>query len=341
MKYSVLYACNEDYASFAGVSIHSLLSANRDAAEINIYLVTDNVCAKTIEKLQKEVSSFGQGRHLLIVDAAPYIREMQAGIIPMYRGSYAANLRLFFERFIQPDCERLLYLDCDTVVAGSLSGLFLTDFGEAPAAAVQESITGTYPRLIGFSSGDPYFNSGVFFIHVPNWKKQHCTEKLIGMMNTPEIRYMNPDQDLLNILLKGSILWLPPRYNFQPAHLAYPDKAYFRTYGKKCYYSREEIVFSRENPVIYHTYRFCGQFPWHKNSVHPAREIWLKNKEESVFSDCLPVPNTGVAFALERALYRVLPRGVFLRIFAMAQRWQFRAFRKRAQREWQTKEKKR
>ena len=118
MKYSVLYACNEAYSPFAGVSIHSLLSSNRDAEEIDIYLVTDEVSEKTLKKLQSEVGSFGAGRRLLVVDAAPYIREMQAGIIPMYRGSYTTNLRLFFEKFIQPDCERLLYLACDIVLAG-------------------------------------------------------------------------------------------------------------------------------------------------------------------------------------------------------------------------------
>lgn len=339
MKYSVLYACNEAYSPFAGVSIHSLLSSNRDAEEIDIYLVTDEVSEKTLKKLQSEVGSFGAGRRLLVVDAAPYIREMQAGIIPMYRGSYTTNLRLFFEKFIQPDCERLLYLDCDIVLAGSLAGLFSANLGEAPAAVVQESIAGVYPYEIGFSAGDPYFNAGVFFIHVPNWKKQHCTERLFEMMNDPRHRYMNPDQDLLNILLKNRVHWLLPQYNLQPAHLAYSDRAYFRRYGKKCYYSKEEIDFSRKNPVIYHTYRFCGQFPWHKNSVHPAREIWLKNKAESVFADHPPVPNKGAIFVVERALYRLLPRSVFLWIFSLAQRQQFRAAEKRMQKELRAKEK--
>ena len=59
MKYSVLYACNEAYSPFAGVSIHSLLSSNRDAEEIDIYLVTDEVSEKTLQKLQSRLFRSG------------------------------------------------------------------------------------------------------------------------------------------------------------------------------------------------------------------------------------------------------------------------------------------
>lgn len=334
MKLSVLYTCNELYAHFAGVSIHSLLYSNRDAETIDIYLVVDQVSEETLSKLHEEVSRFGPTRRLLVVDGEPYILQMQAGMIPTYRGFYTANLRLFFETYIAPDCERLLYLDCDTVVVGSLQELFSLDMGACAAAVVRESIAGSYPSHIGFSENDAYFNSGVIYVNVPNWKAGKYTEKLFGMMNDPGHCYVNPDQDLLNILLKGQLVWLSPRYNLQPSHLVYSDRAYFHCFPGKNYYTGAEIEDARKRPVILHTYRFCGQFPWHRRSVHPAAAVWKKNLAESVFAGTAPIPNTGMLFAVERMLYHVLPKGFFLRVFKTVQKWAFRRKSERLQKEW-------
>ena len=313
MKLNVLYTFDNLYAPYAGISIHSLLCACTDISEIHIYCIGIHVSPENYQKIQAEIDQAGVGRYLHIVDGMPIVNKLKSLAIPTYRNSYAANLRLFFEDVVEPDYQTVLYLDCDTLVTRSLRELLSLDFGDAPVAVVRESLCGDYYKALSFDECHRYFNSGVI-LFTSEWKRGQYTKKLLTMIQEAPIFTMNPDQDYLNVLLKDSLFLLPPKYNFQPIHLAYKDRYYFQYYPKN-YYTQEELEESRENTVILHTYRFCGQFPWHKHSVHPSSDLWLQNKNNSTFADLAPVTNHGIIFALERILYRLLPRKCFLRFF--------------------------
>ncbi len=320
-KLNVLYTCDDLYAPFAGVSIHSLLTSNSDIEEIDIYVICDRVSDTNKNKLCEEVSSFGDTRHLILIDGAPLVEKLKELNVPCYRNSYAANFRLFMQSIVKPDAETLLYLDCDTLVVSSLKDLLELDFQGKPAAVAKESIVGEYKKHIGFEDKDSYLNSGVIFFHIENWAKHQCSEKLLSMLKSASKIYLNPDQDYLNLILKDNSIILSPRYNLQPSHMVFSTKSYFRNYPSSHYYSEQEISASVKNPVILHTYRFCGQFPWHKNSIHPQVKLWRKNLLESKFKDLEPLESRGAEFVLERFLYRILPKSWFLAGFARFQRY--------------------
>ncbi len=318
MALNVLYCADNNYAPNAGVSIFSLLKSNITLDEINIYFVGYNVSEKNITRLHKTVSDFGENRKLVYIDAEQTINKIIELKFPLYRNSYTTNLRLFFEDFISDTTETLLYLDCDTLVVDSLAELVGLDFEGKAVAGVQESLTGEYRRFINMSSETPYINAGVLFIHVGNWKQRHYTERLREMIMAGRFT-MNPDQDCLNHLFENEIFILPPKYNFQPFHTAYSLKNYKKVFNYSCYYSDDVILGSSANPAIHHTYRFCGQFPWHEKSVHPLAKQWLEYKAQSGFADEPPVRNKKIIFKIERTLYRVLPEILFLKIFKFTQ----------------------
>ena len=85
---------------------------------------------------------------------------------------------------------------------------------------------------------------------------------------------------------------------------------------------------SRDDPVILHAYRFLGQFPWHKNSVHPWRELWWSYASRSLWSDLTPRENKGLFFALERIIYKITPKSLFLPMFKLWQKYRFRELTK-------------
>lgn len=313
MKLNVLYTFDNLYAPYAGVSIHSLLHACSDISEIHIYCIGIDVSQENYRKIRTEVERAGAGRYLHTIDGNTVVERLKSLQIPTYRNSYAANLRLFFEDFVEPDFQTVLYLDCDTIITRSLRDLLSLDFGKAPAAVVRESICGDYYKALTLGDDHRYFNSGVI-VFTSEWKKGRYTEKLLTMIRESPIFTMNPDQDYLNLLLKDSLYLLPPKYNFQPIHLAFSDKHYFQTYPHN-YYSPKELQESREQAAILHTYRFCGQFPWHRHSVHPCAELWRTNQKESAFSSTALTPNHGFVFAWERILYKILPQAWFLRLF--------------------------
>ena len=311
---NVLYACNENYAPFAGISMYSLFQNNKDLDRIRVYLVEDEVTDQSLDRLKNQAESFE--RELIIVDAAEIIEKIKALNIPSYRGSYTTNFRLFFDTFLAEDAENLLYIDCDTLVTDSLFPLLSRDMQGKAVGVVQDSLTARYKALVGFSPEDRYFNAGVTWINVTEWKRQEISKKLMDYIQNVRSRYCNPDQDLLNVVLRGNTFFLPPEYNFQPVHRAYSDKAYFAAYPNPVYYTSEELEHARQNPKILHVYRFLGDFPWHAGNLHPDNALFDRYKDASLWSDYQKKPaGRGLIFAVEKLLYRLLPKAWFLKLF--------------------------
>jgi len=322
MKLNVLYTSDNNYAPWLCISAASLLKNNTEAEEITIYAVKDDWDEHYVTCLEQQVADYGESRHLRLIDGKEWEARLdELGMCP-YRGGHAPNLRLFFTEFIAPDVDRLLYLDCDTIVCGDLSELFATDMGDTPMAVVLDSLTTHYRKYIGLTPKDTYFNSGVILFDIDNWKKVGATDKLMELLNGQSHKnFINPDQDALNIALRDQVTVLHPKYNFQTTHEVYSNKNFFANYGGVDYYTCEELDDARENPVILHAYRFLGQFPWHKNAIHPWRPIFLEYAEGSRCADFRPKENEGIIFAVERVMYRVLPEGIFLYIFRIWQNY--------------------
>ena len=181
-KLNVVYACDDNYAPYACISMCSLLENNRNFEEINIYVVLSKVSQKNRDKLKEQAQRYQA--NFIPVDAAEIIQEIQKLKIPEYRGSYASNFRLFFHKYMSEDAEKFFYLDCDTIICDDLKEIYEKDMGENCAFVVQDSLTCKYKQLLGFQPEEPYFNSGVMLINVKNWKEKKCTERMLEHLRT-------------------------------------------------------------------------------------------------------------------------------------------------------------
>lgn len=324
MTWNILYCSDNNYAPYLGVSIRSLLESNKEAENITFYVVSDNISDDNIERLKRQVYAYGEGRRLVIIDGRQWVeRLVELKLLP-YRGGLTTNLRLFFMEYIEDGVERLLYLDCDTIICESLSELFTMPMDDASAAVVIDSLSGSeYKDLIGFEHEDVYFNVGVVMFDIKNWEKNGCQNRLSEFMSDPKYKLPNNDQDFLNILLKENKKIISPKYNFQTTHQIYSEEVYFSSYPEIAYYTPEEIREARNAPVILHAYRFLGQFPWHKNAIHPWRELFWKHVEESEWRDLEPRKNAGALFTAERFAFKIMPKRVFLSVFKRYQTYSF------------------
>lgn len=326
MELNILYCSNDHYAPYCGVSVLSLLEANRKAEKVTVYVVSDAISEENIARMEKTVNAFGEGRRLKLIDGSRIVERLNHSGMGGYRGGQTANLRLFFTEYIDKDVHRLLYLDCDTLVCDDLCDLFCTEMGDHPAAAVRDALTSGYKIRYGMRAEDVYFNSGVLLLDVDNWRAGNCTEELQKIFANPAYKGANNDQDYLNRLLLGRLTLLPPRYNFQTPHGIFRDKTYFSVCPRENYYSEEELQNARRHPAILHTYRFLGQFPWTKNSLHCAAPQYRALISRSEWADCGLAPGEkSCIFSAERFLYRVLPKTVFFRLFFRMQNKHFNA----------------
>ena len=137
----------------------------------------------------------------------------------------ATCFRLLLPELLPSGIEKVIYLDCDTVVCGSLAELWATPLGGGHlVAAVHDAYTpwagapgGTAWRELDLPPSTPYFNAGVMVIPVERWLSEDLGRRAVDLMNQRELIYM--DQCALNALIRGAWYALPPKWNLQSAHV--------------------------------------------------------------------------------------------------------------------------
>ncbi len=317
MRMDILYQFNEKYAPYAGASITSLFINNSQAEEIVVWILGEELSADSISRLEHLAEEYH--RTIRFVETDGLVSKMKELNMPTYRGSYAANMRLFLPAVLPKEVERILYLDADTIVDADIQEFYDTVLNDCALAMVMDSLGRNHKQDIGLKIGEPYYNSGVILFDMKEWRKQGLTEKIVTHVQQVRAHYPAPDQDLLNVVCKGKILKLSPRYNFQPVHMAFSIKQYIRVYSDYGYYTETELKEAAKQPQIYHFFRFLGEFPWHQNTCHPDAALFDSYLRQSPWADYEKKPaEADTVLRIEKRLYQLLPRFVFLYLFKLS-----------------------
>ena len=115
--------------------------------------------------------------------------------------TYMAMIRVAFSKMFHRE-QRALWLDCDTIVDADISELFEMDMTGRYFAGVRE-----------FRKGE-YINTGVLVMNLEEIRRDGIDDKLIAMMNRKKLEL--PDQDAINQVAKGKILFLESGFNVCP-----------------------------------------------------------------------------------------------------------------------------
>ena len=254
---TIAYACDRNYASLTAVSAVSALRHNPGA---RILLLGYNLENEAQELVRSRVEKAGGEFLYKDVSVCPYT-------------SYAAYARVFLPDVLEED-GRVLYLDCDTLVDGSLDELFAVDLQDKPFALGYDCVLHHYKRHVRHPPELPYFNSGVMLIDLEAWRAHRCTERILAELAHP--RGPNPlgDQDIIVRVFPQETRPLDPKWNFlsQFFMLSYKGVRRIVGEGESLLFSSEAYAEARQHAAIYH---FSGQTlgrPWFTSSHHPMRE---------------------------------------------------------------------
>ena len=315
---NVLYACDENYAPYTGVSMTSLLESNRGVDELTIYLAPMGFQEDTLRKFTELAHQYG--RNLCILDTGEAEQCIQKYKCGAWNGSTATWLRFFVLEQIPANVTRLLWLDSDTAVCDDLSGLTDLDMKGCPIGAVCDSLCLYDRKRLNIPEGQSYYNAGVLLFDLEQWRPGNLQEKMMAHLAQHIDQYELNDQDLLNDFFRGRIFRLPERYNLQGLHLAYTPRQYLSVYRWEsgAFYPPEEMKTSAEKPAVVHFLRFLGDYPWEEgDNLHPASPIYQKWKALSPWAQYREEKRRkSMIFVVEKGLFRLLPRKWFLHLFA-------------------------
>ena len=266
---NILYTLNDKFAPQVGAAITSVCENNKDVKDINFYLITLNFSKGNISKMKKLVKTYNRNIYFYELDDINKYFTFQFDTQGWNKVILA---RLLVDKILPSDVDKVLYMDGDTIVRGSLSSLYETNIGsKILGMSIEPTIEKN--RIASLELGDhPYCNSGVLLIDLKKWRKKKIGEKIIEYYREKKGNLFAADQDAINAVLKNDIYIISPRYNYYNIFDQYSYNFLKRNmkpleYDK--YITKEDMIESKKNPVIIH---YLGEErPWREGNTHKYR----------------------------------------------------------------------
>ena len=283
MKQPKLYLCysiNDVYVREAGISMLSFLENNPGYEPEEVFFINYGISRQNRERLNEVAARYS--RRITYLDGRPVTAAIKREFphLKSWRGTMAPNAKCFVDEIFPDYVERLLFLDADTVVAGSVIELQHMDMGGA-ALGVVPGIT----KLKGI-----VFNSGVLLFDLPAWRREGCHQMIIHKLQKKTTLEL-PDQELLNLAIPQRLLKpLPPKYNSY-MHLFHPRQERIRMY-KGNVYTEDEIEEAIHHPAIIHYLAgWVMARPWHEGCRSSRADDYYHYKALSPWKD-VPLGNS-------------------------------------------------
>ena len=253
-----------------GISAISLFENNKHIKDLTIYLLGENIS----DENKKIILGIGNKykRNIVITDV-PNI-EIPESLVSA-RWPLSAFTRLFCAMLLPAEINRILYLDCDTVIIGDIAELDKVELYEKVVFGVKDCIGYPYKKNIGLENDDPYINAGVLLLNLVELRKINVKKIISEYMNKYEKFINYADQDLLNGAFKEKIGILQPKYNVMTIDVVHSYKEIQTLRYPTNFYLETEFKNAVNNPTIIHyTTNMRVIRPWYSNSNHPLNSIF-------------------------------------------------------------------
>lgn len=315
---NILYQSDNTYACQLGVSLTSLLMNNTESIELNIFILDAGISNNNKRRITETCNIYN--RECYFLDCKDLLSKLEALQMSPYRDSLATFLKLFVREKLPKSIQKILYIDCDTIIVGNLQDLFDIDLEDYPLAMCPDLMAYRHKQTIGFSKSMTYYNGGVILYNFLAWELGSWEKHLFDFLASKyACKLKKHDQDIINIVFKNHIYKLPLMYNMQSILYVSDIKSYTKVYKNAIELNYYDLEMAKMEQKILHFLKFIGESPWNEKSIHPHTEYYLYYKNHSLWKDISLIRESLSLFnKLEKSLYRILPKTSFLFLFKWA-----------------------
>ena len=221
----VFLAINNDYAPYAAAAIHSLTQKCNKNRYYKVIILHDGLNFVSRIRLRSLVTNnvalqFKKISNSLYLKAVIKYCSKRKGAGDFF--SAAVYYYRFFIPRLFPMYEKAVYIDSDTILTGDIGGLFDVELGENVIAAMVDPKVTVVPEFRDYvdnAVGVPhteYVNSGVMLMDLKKMRKIHYISTMVDLIDKYDADLVAPDQDYLNVILRGQIKHLDACWNTEP-----------------------------------------------------------------------------------------------------------------------------
>ena len=147
---NVAFSSDNKYVKQLEISMISLFENNKEK-NINVYVIDNGIEEKNKEKLNHIAKRYNN-----IIKYYGF-NELTSGLETDKSFPVSSFGRIFLPRIKEID--KIIYFDCDSIIADSIESLYNIDISDYYVAGVQDTVYNFYKELIGLDKDYRYINA--------------------------------------------------------------------------------------------------------------------------------------------------------------------------------------
>lgn len=283
---NVVYHSSDFFAPTLGVSMASLFENNKEAQEINVYIIENGIA----EENRKKLMSLGDdyGRNIAFIPMPDINAQKRLGLKKVKnKWMFDSFCRLYLADLLPDTVHRVLYLDCDILIVAPLFDLWHVDLKGCSAGAVADALPRQYYSLLSIVDQAHYCNSGVILFDLDRLRAHSYDDEIRRYIQEHDGYVFFMEQTVFNAVWKNDICLLPARYNLMSimTSLSYDQILMLRK--PVAFHMREEISAALEAPCIFHMTSafFEVNRPWIQNTTSSLKNVFLQYQRLTPWKD--------------------------------------------------------
>jgi lipopolysaccharide biosynthesis glycosyltransferase len=279
----IVLAADNNFAQHCGVAMISILSNN---SNVVFYLLTEGLDSNNVTILNELVLTNGGKLEILKV-SSEIVKKFPMSKMASSHISIATYYRLFIASLLPKDIKKVIYLDCDIVVTGSLDELWSTSIdGYALGAVYQDFGWSDHEKSwtrLGIPRENGYFNAGGLIMNLDYLRSDDFENKALLFIDKNLEKIVSHDQDVLNALYYGRTKAISCKWNYTPLFMRNNIKR--EEFPNNFDYVRE--VYSKSfKPIVIHF--ISKPKPWQYGCSHKYKSEYYKYLSKTIWQDFKP-----------------------------------------------------
>lgn len=273
---NIVFTADNNYMQHLAVTLISLLENNKSEI-FKIFIFSSDITDANKEKIEQMITPYHCTVEYILFDKKIF-EHINAG-----RFSIATYYRLLMPKYLCVD--KLLYLDVDMVINGSIKELYDQDIENYYVAAVEDAWRDrAYCNKLGMSKDAKYFNAGVLVANLKKWREENLFDAFIAYERNSKVELESHDQDIFNAIFDGKWKRLPLKFNQYEKNPDLDKEKLLQCFTK------EEILEARKQPIIVHY--IGGRKPWHYRNEHIQKTLYWKYLKMTPYKEYKPSDKT-------------------------------------------------